>query len=79
MKKCNFWTHAEKISLAIVLLALNACTIYDTKVNDVSGRATIYDDPSTVSRVSGVGIESQDISAMSDRMMRDILATSVLL
>ena len=56
-----------------------ACsTVYDTNIDNSRGRASIYTDVSSVGRVAGVGIQSQDISAMSDRMMRDILATPVL-
>jgi len=72
-------TYTKNIILIGILPLFSACsTVYTTKVDNTRGRATIYDDVSTVGRVAGVGIESQDIASMSDRMMRDILATPVL-
>ncbi|MFQ5647055.1 MAG: CsgG/HfaB family protein [bacterium] len=43
-----------------------------------TGQKTIYEDVSRSSRVAGVGIESQDIVAMADKMMRDLMATPSL-
>jgi PBP1b-binding outer membrane lipoprotein LpoB len=47
-------------------------------VNNSRGSPTVYNDPSTVGPVAGVGIESQDIISMVDRMMRDMLANPTL-
>ncbi|MGR9051771.1 MAG: penicillin-binding protein activator LpoB [Gammaproteobacteria bacterium] len=63
---------------ALLMSFLSGCTVYDTKPDNTSGRPTIYNDPTTVGTVAGVGIESQDIASMSDLMMRDILSTPVL-
>jgi len=68
----------KALFLSFMFFLLAGCTVYDSNVNNVSGRPTAYSDPSTVGRISGVGIESQDITSMSDLMMRDILATPVL-
>ncbi|WP_439594627.1 hypothetical protein [Falsiroseomonas sp.] len=45
---------------------------------NVGGVATTELDPSTRGPVSGVGIESQDILAMTDQMMRDMLQNPLL-
>ena len=41
--------------------------------------ATVYQDPTTTGTVKGVGTESQDIIAMSDAMMRDLLTVPELM
>ncbi len=46
-----------------------------TRVDNSRGRPTHYEDPASSGTVAGVGIESQDIVSVTDRMMRDILAT----
>jgi hypothetical protein len=42
------------------------------------GAATTYQDPGTRGPASGIGIESQDIVNMTDRMMRDLLTNPTL-
>jgi PBP1b-binding outer membrane lipoprotein LpoB len=42
------------------------------------GMGVVELDPSTRGPVAGVGIEGQDVVAMSDRMMRDILSNPIL-
>ncbi len=61
-----------------ILLLFAGCATYTTRVNNAPGRPTTYEDPESPGRVAGVGIESQDIISMTDRMMRDMLATKVL-
>lgn len=63
----------------IVLLALaaSACTPA-VRVNNTAGSPTIYEDPSTVGAVAGIGMESQDIMGMTDKMVRDMLANPML-
>lgn len=51
-------------------LALSACQ----SVDNTAGRPSVYIDPNNVGPVKGVGIESQDVIAMTDQMMRDMLA-----
>jgi penicillin-binding protein activator len=66
-------------SLAIAsLAALSIAGCATTRVDDTRGRATVYEDPSTPGRVQGVGIESQDIISMTDRMMRDMMQNPLL-
>jgi len=59
----------------ILLLFIGACTPMNTKKYDnTAGRATVYEDiNSSGSKVSGIGVESQDIVSMTDKMMRDML------
>ena len=58
---------------------LAACqTTATIPVNNAPGAATTYLDPGTRGPVSGIGVESQDIISMTDRMMRDMLAAPVL-
>ncbi len=47
-------------------------------VDNSPGRGTVYKDPSTPGSVGGVGIESQDIRSMTDKMIRDMLGTTAL-
>jgi hypothetical protein len=45
-------------------------------LDNSAGRQTVYTDASTTSsKVAGVGVESQDVISMTDKMLRDILAT----
>ncbi len=65
------------LSLTASCLILSACTS-TMDVNDSKGRATVYEDTSKVGKVAGVGIESQDITSMTDKMMRDMLSNRLL-
>jgi len=62
------------------LTAVIAChTIQTTRVdNTPSERQSVYEDLKTPGAIQGVGIESQDIASMTDKMMRDMLATPSL-
>ncbi len=64
-------------SLAFLLLQLSACAP-TVGVNNTAGRATVYEDPSTVGKVAGIGMESQDIMGMTDQMTRDMLSNPTL-
>ncbi|MBF0205130.1 MAG: penicillin-binding protein activator LpoB [Desulfamplus sp.] len=59
----------------LISLFITGCATYTTRVDNSAGRATIYEDPNSVGKVAGVGIESQDVVSVTDQMMRDILAT----
>jgi len=54
-------------------LATGCATTYP--VVNAPGTPTTYQDPGTRGPLSGVGIEANDIVSMTDRMMRDILAS----
>jgi len=47
-------------------------------IDNVAGRPTTYIDPGSRGAVSGVGVESQDILSMTDRMMRSIILSGIL-
>ncbi len=51
-------------------LALSACQ----RVDNSAGAPTVYIDPGSSGPIKGVGIESQDIVAMTDQMLRDMLS-----
>lgn len=65
------------ILLAVTLLA-SGCATYTTRVDDTAGKATMYEDISSPGQVAGVGVESQDITSMTDKMMRDMLSNPAL-
>jgi PBP1b-binding outer membrane lipoprotein LpoB len=68
----------KKLLLAMAsYLVLSACSS-TMEINDTKGRATVYEDTSRVGKVAGVGIESQDITSMTDKMMRDMLTNPLL-
>jgi PBP1b-binding outer membrane lipoprotein LpoB len=56
-----------KLPSLFLLLALGACGTVDRRVN-----------PDTPDAVGGAALESQDIRAVADKMMRDILASGIL-
>jgi PBP1b-binding outer membrane lipoprotein LpoB len=58
----------------VSVLGLSACQAVD----NAAGRPTVYQDVGSPGMVSGVGIESQDIVATTDKMMRDMLANPML-
>ncbi|MDG5500155.1 penicillin-binding protein activator LpoB [Marinobacter sp. BGYM27] len=62
-------------ALALSSLLLTGCA---TQIENAAGKPTVYEDPSTTGRVSGVGIESQDVVGMTDQMMRDMLSNPML-
>lgn len=63
---------------SILLVFLIGCATYETRVDNSPGRPTLYEDAGTSGSVAGVGIESQDITSMTDKMMRDMLSTTGL-
>ncbi|HUV50091.1 MAG TPA: penicillin-binding protein activator LpoB [Anaerolineae bacterium] len=71
-----FAINRELIKLGVALFSLaiffSGCA---TAPRHAGGTAAHYVDPGQQSEVSGVGIESQDIINMTDKMMSDILAT----
>lgn len=67
------------LALALTGSALLLAGCNTTQVDNVAGQATVYEDPSASSgMVQGVGIESQDVVAMTDQMMRDMLGNRIL-
>ncbi len=67
------------ISLSFFILSLGCQSNQTTRVNNTpSTRQSVYEDVSSPGTIQGVGIESQDIVSMTDRMMRDMLSNSAL-
>ena len=63
----------------LVVVYVAGCTqTYSTRPANQPGRKTLYDDHTTPGPIQGVGIESQDIVSMTDKMMRDMLANPAL-
>lgn len=58
-------------------IVLAGCS--STTVDNSAGRATVYEDTRSVGKVQGVGVESQDIMAVTDQMMRDMLSNPQLM
>lgn len=56
------------------LLFLLGCKVR-TRVDNTPGMPTIHEDPSSPGIVQGIGIESQDIIAVTDKVVRDLLST----
>ncbi len=63
---------------ALLLAGTAGCGGVTTKVDNTAGRATTYEDPTTTGKLAGVGMGSQDIISMTDRMVRDMLASPML-
>jgi penicillin-binding protein activator len=69
----------ELVVFAIISGIVISCrTTYKPTIDNSPGRATVYEDPGTVGRTQGIGIESQDIVSMTDKMMRDMFANPTL-
>ena len=70
----------SKFGIAAVLsgLVVGGCTTYTTRVHNAPGRPTTYVNPATPGPNQGVGIESQDLISMTDRMVPDMLANRTL-
>ena len=62
-----------------LMIILSGCsTHYTTRVDNSPGRPTLYEDVNSPGKAQGIGIESQDIVGVTDKMMRDMLSTPVL-
>lgn len=67
-----------RIACAALALLLTGCAT-EPNLNNSPGRRTVYQDVSVASpTIQGVGVESQDVVSMTDRMVRDILATPAI-
>jgi PBP1b-binding outer membrane lipoprotein LpoB len=66
------------VVFGVAVLAGACSTVTTYPVVNAPGAATTYKDPGTAGPGGGIGIESQDIVSMTDRMMRDILTNPAL-
>jgi hypothetical protein len=66
--------------ICMLVLVGAICTGCDpqVRIDGTRGRPTLVEDPGTRGVVAGVGVESQDIVSVTDKMMRDILATPAI-
>jgi PBP1b-binding outer membrane lipoprotein LpoB len=69
--------------ILITLVSLIGCATpppytQQTGVDSSPGRPTVYEDVNSPGRVAGIGLESQDVASMTDKMIGDMLATPVL-
>lgn len=62
-------------ALTTASLVLSGCA---SNIDNAKGKPTVYEDVSTTGSVGGVGIESQDVVAVTDKMMRDMMANPLL-
>lgn len=68
----------RKRSIAAALLLVIGSSACATQGMNPSGSVPIYENPGEIGRVSGIGIESNDVVGMTDAMMRDMLANPTL-
>ena len=78
MKKKNLKKVFISVLAAAVFPFFGGCATYTTQVENAPGRPTVYAAPDTVGPVAGIGIESQDIISMCDKMMRTMMANPLL-
>ena len=69
-------TTAKTASLLLLVCSLAACQT-NPPLQNATGVSSMDVDPGRKGPVSGVGVESQDILAMTDQMMRDMLAEQI--
>ena len=65
--------YLRPLLLSVCVAAVAGCA------NTDSGRAVTYQNVGSQGMVAGVGIESQDIVAMTDQMVRDLLANPLVM
>ncbi len=68
----------SQFSKLATILLLAAFSVGCATTDNTHGTRTFEQDPTRRGVVSGVGIEGQDIIAMTDRMMRDMLSVPAL-
>ncbi|RUO49214.1 penicillin-binding protein activator LpoB [Pseudidiomarina donghaiensis] len=66
------------LTVAASTMLLVGCQSTST-IDNSAGRATVYEDTRSPGKVQGVGVESQDIMAVTDQMMRDMLSNPQLM
>jgi PBP1b-binding outer membrane lipoprotein LpoB len=72
----------KSIKLIVTLAGttmLSACvSMPSSRVENVAGQSSVYQDVGSSSKLQGVGIESQDVVAMSDKMIRSMLSNPMI-
>ena len=67
-----------KILLALSSVAALSACVSDPRIDNVAGQPSVYQDVSSSSKLQGVGIESQDVVAMTDKMMRSMMSNPMI-
>lgn len=71
--------YAKYAFLLLILLLFGCTTTYHApRVVNEGGKKTIYENHESPGEIQGIGIESQDIVSMTDRMMRDMMSNQSL-
>lgn len=68
----------SKVWILFCVVVMAGCATYTSQVENTPGTPTIYEAPDTTGATAGIGIESQDIISMCDKMMRDMMANPLL-
>lgn len=68
----------KKLLIFSMLLSVLPGCMTGPSIMDTQGRKSTYVDLASPDETGGVGIESQDISGMTDKMMRDMLSNQML-
>lgn len=67
---------------SVLLLILFSCgcasTYHAPRIVNEAGKKSIYENYENVGEIQGIGIESQDVVTMTDKMMRDMISNRVL-
>ncbi|MDM8541848.1 hypothetical protein QUF90_12240 [Desulfococcaceae bacterium HSG9] len=77
MKKKSITLFGMTLLFGMVLL-FSGCATYSTQVDNTSGRPSVYVQNDSTGPIAGIGIESQDIIGMTDKMMRDMFTYPIL-
>jgi len=65
--------NTKNFIVAGILIPLVGCST--VSYDNSPGKPSVYSDTTQAGPIQGVGVESQDISAMADQMVRDILSS----
>jgi len=71
-------TTTKLAAVAFASVVMAGCASNSVRYDNAAGQPTVYTPTNTTGPIAGVGIESQDIVAMTDQMMRDMLANPML-
>ena len=71
-------TQSAKTVCCVFLLAALTLACATTRIENPEGKQTVYEDAASEGAVSGIGIESQDLIGMTQKMVSDMLASPSL-
>lgn len=64
--------------VALFTILLTGCATNSVRYDNSKGRTTVYSDPGATGAGAGIGIESQDIVGIADKMVRNMLRNRTL-